>query len=80
MKLIDINISGYFVHVRFADTEQVKKSTEWIDFRLPLWKLDLSEVTLDDLNDRAVAQVRLASLRCLRDLIAQEIEHNSVAA
>jgi hypothetical protein len=78
MELISTDISGAYIHMRFADNLDKTQAQTWIDFRVPLAGLTLGtasgEQPLGDAEKRWLGSIRLAALRHVRDLIGEETQ------
>lgn len=77
MKLIDTTISEATVEMRFADHADPSSATEWIDFEVRVAALkhpNDPSYELGDIDLQMVAEVRLAALHYVRDVIAAEIQ------
>lgn len=75
MKLIETVVTETAVRMRYADRPQ--DATAWIDFQVPLAELvhpAQTSVPLGDPERQLLAEVRLAALRHVRDVIGGETQ------
>ena len=72
---VETRISGTTIHLRYADTTDPIKATEWVDIRTHLGDLKLPNgKAISEVEFHPVAVVKLAALRHARDAIDAEIE------
>jgi hypothetical protein len=64
------------IRMRFADNADPTRATQWIDFQLPptILKAPGQNEPLGDPETRYVAEIRLAALRHVRDVIGDETQ------
>ena len=76
MKLIETKISETAVHMRYADNPENAKATAWIDFQVPIAQLIAFDqrTPLGEVEERYLAETRLAALRYVRELITAETQ------
>jgi hypothetical protein len=75
MKLIETIVTEKTVRMRYADNEDAAKASQWIDFQVPLDKLEHADQTaLGEPELRYLAQVRQAALRYARGVIGDETQ------
>lgn len=80
MQLVQTNISESSIRMRFANNADPAKATEWIDFQFPLAVLKAPvgpTAALGDPETRYLAEIRLAALRHVRDVIGDETQRLS---
>ena len=77
MQLIETTVLTSSVRMRYADNADATKATEWIDFQVPLGLLAEGEPKIDDPELNFLAEIRLAALRRVRDVIGAETQRLS---
>jgi hypothetical protein len=71
---VETRISGTAVHIRYADTVDPTKATEWVDVRVHNGDLKLpSGTVISEVEFQHVAAVKLAALRHVLGAIETEI-------
>jgi hypothetical protein len=75
LKLVQTTISGATIRLRYADSEDHDKATEWIDLQFSASDLNHPSAgsALGDLEPQFLAEIRGAVLRRARDVIDAEI-------
>jgi hypothetical protein len=83
-KLVETTISETTVRLRYANENEAAKSTEWIDIQVPLAELLVPHThqptKIGNPEPYFVAEVRLAALHYVRDVIGAEIQRLGVVA
>jgi hypothetical protein len=74
MKLIETAITETAVYMRYADDADPEKAEQWIDFQVPLEKLELVDRPLGDPELQFLAEVRQPALRYVRETVAAETQ------
>ena len=80
LKLIETTILPTVVRMRYADQPDPASAVEWFEFQVPLAPLTAPIGPGEPLGDpelRNVAEVRLAALRYVRDVISAETQRLS---
>ena len=82
MQLIETTVTATAVRMRYANSPDPTKATEWLDFQVPMDGLMIPlhqrEEPLGDQPDiRLLAEVRLAALRRVRGVIGAETQRLS---
>ena len=76
MKLTETTLTETAIRMRYADSADPAKATQWLDFQVPLAGIALpagvGEEPLGDPERQLLAEVRLAALRYARGLIGDE--------
>jgi hypothetical protein len=82
MQLIETKILPDAVQMRIADHPDPQQATEWIEFRMPAAQLktDRGHRFGAEIEGYFVAEVRLAALRYVRDIIGGETQRLSEIA
>jgi hypothetical protein len=67
IKLVETNISGVMIYMRYADNPDTAKATQWVDFQVPIADLIAFDqrTPLRDVEERYLAETHLAALRAL---------------
>ena len=74
MKIVETTISETSIRMRYADSSDPLKATEWIDFQLKLSELKRPSGTkLGEPEPLHLAELRRAALQCVQDLLDNEI-------
>lgn len=80
MTLIETTISKTAVRMRYADNAETEMASEWLEFVVPLSPLELPREPLGDPKLRTLAEVQLAALRRVRDVVGGETQRLSELA
>jgi hypothetical protein len=67
MWLVETSVTGSAIRMRFANAE--REATHWLDFQVPI----SSSIHPEDRDLQLFAEVRLAALQYVRDVIGDEI-------
>ena len=77
LKLIETRIAGKAVRMRFADRDDPKEASEWIEFQVSPEYVVMGHNLFDDPDRLFLAEAHLAALRRARDVIGDEISRLS---
>lgn len=82
MKLVVTAITETHIRMRYADSHDSAKATQWLEFQLPLAGLDVAvnstaKIPLGDPELARLVEVHLAALRAARDVIGGETQRYS---
>jgi hypothetical protein len=79
MQLVETKISETSVSMRYADNADPQQAVEWIEFRMPVAQLktDHGHKFGAEIEGYFLAEVRLAALRYVRDIIGGETQRLS---
>lgn len=77
LELIETTVAADAIRMRYADHSDATKAKQWVDFRVSLAGLEHPNDRRQPLGDpdlQFVAEVRLAALHYVRDVLAAETQ------